>query len=129
MKSFLAILCSILLFAFLHVLALHFYFYWTVWWFDIFMHVFGGFIFGTLFAYSLLQSVSSRGKSFLLIVCGAFVAGIVWEIFEYKVGLTFTTSGNYTFDTASDLLSDIVGGLLAYILWINRFSNNYEQKS
>lgn len=121
MKSFLAILCLVLFFAFLHVLALHFYFYWTVWWFDIFMHVLGGFIFGTLFALLLLHSASGRGKSFLLIICGALVAGILWEIFEYKTGLTFTTAGNYMIDTISDLLSDVVGGLSAYIY--------YEQES
>lgn len=125
MKSPAGIVTLFIILVLMHLAAVHFYLYWTVWWFDIIMHVLGGLIAGLLVAHGV---DGSRPKLLVSQIIAAVVIGILWEIYEYKSGATFVTQGMYVIDTVSDLLCDIAGGLVAYLaVFSNKLS--YEQKS
>lgn len=116
MKRFIpGIVCAVL-FILIHLIALYFHFYWTVWWFDIGMHVFGGFIAAYLLVNLFCKDVSSRRHIFWIALCGSLLIGVIWEVYEYATGMTFAASDTYVLDTFSDLLSDICGGLLAFLI-------------
>lgn len=93
----------------LHLLAIHFYFYWTLWWFDILMHTLGGFA-GTLFILWFISPVTGFRSAFIAILA-LLAIGVVWEIFEYVYDIAVI--GNYWQDTIGDLISDVVGAILA----------------
>ncbi len=116
MKSLPVIVVLVILFVILHSAAIYFYFYWTVWWYDILMHVLGGFITALIVVSLLPLHFNSKTAVFLATLVASIAAGILWEYYEYKYGITFTTEATYVFDTTSDLLNDIVGGLMAYLL-------------
>ena len=103
--------------AILNYLAISLYLYWTVWWFDILVHILGG-ISATLFISWLLLSFfhkdGLRGEStlFFLTLLGVFSLGVIWEIFEYSSGITFA-SANYKIGTMKDLSMNLVGGFFA----------------
>jgi len=112
--------------AFLHGAATIFFLYSFYWWFDIPLHFLGGFCAGliSLYFYSFFHSQKSRPKtSFWLLVAaifGTIAVGLVWELFEYSVGITFNTVGDYFLDTVKDLIMDILGGYAAYLYFIAR---------
>ena len=95
------ILCII---AFLHFVATEFYLYLAVTWFDIPMHFLGGvFLAGVFFVF--------RGKSIRLALLWVLGIGILWEIFELCIKVTFLADGmKYALDTGKDLVLDILGG-------------------
>ncbi len=95
-----------------HLVSTYFYFYWTLDWIDPFIHFLGGVTSGLLF---LWATYSTGGKiSFSSTLTWTFIVGVVWEIYEYRNGLT-SYSISFIFDTLSDLLMDLAGGILAYI--------------
>jgi hypothetical protein len=96
--------------ALLHVGAIIFYIYWSVWWFDIFMHFLGGIAAGLL-ALWLYSQGNRRGNEFWAALLGALIIGIAWEVYEYAAGVTYALDA-YTFDTATDLVMDLVGALV-----------------
>ncbi len=97
----------------MHLLAIHFYVYWTVTWFDSLMHFLGGLWVGVT-ALTIYGKVGMSNKqSILWAVLGALSVGILWELFEYTIGMIFSP-GNYALDTATDLIMDVVGGAAAY---------------
>lgn len=112
------ILTGSILIAFFHVIALQFYFYWTVGWYDIPMHIAGGALIGLsgLWIVFLSGFTFTSKNSFCATVSVALVStlvvGILWEIFEVKAGLT---SHSFTdkIDTAKDIIDDIIGSLLS----------------
>ena len=111
-----ATISTFVLMAILHFIAVTFYFYWTIWWFDIMMHVVGGFLAGLVFVGVLYRADFSRSVLIGSIFAGSVIIGTLWEIFEYKTGMTFVGSENYVVDTVSDLMSDVAGGLIAYLM-------------
>ncbi len=104
----------------LDFLALGFSLFWRLWWFDLPMHMLGGFIFGLIFlsiySFGGAFNLSRNGFAHLLwaTLAGVFVAGVAWEMFEYYGGLTFQILGNYQFDTIKDIGMDVLGGYMAY---------------
>ena len=88
--------------------------------YDILMHIAGGFGIG-LFACAFLRRnwhgiIQKRG----LVVLGALVFGIVWELFEirYNIAGYKLWTEPYYIDTAKDLVDDIIGGIIAARLFI-----------
>jgi hypothetical protein len=110
---------------FLHTLAMRYYLYWRIWWYDIPVHFFGGVMLGALVLW-FLQSLQERGWMMThyttLISTLSFVlfGGMMWEFYEYSMGFTFNTLGSYPLDVVKDLLVDILGGLVVY--WFLGFS-------
>ena len=111
-----------LLFAigFLNVLAEIFYFHWTIWWYDTMLHVMGGaavamFILSA-YLYYFNKSPKINLKFITFVLVGVLVVGILWEIFELYFNLTSLDDGIiYKRDTISDLIADMVGGLIGVV--------------
>lgn len=116
---------AILTVLFIHVLGMVFEWYYAWRSMDIMMHFLGGFVFGML-GLALLRTEKLSSANRLLFVLG-FVAliGVIWEFQEYAVdyyrliatdkweSLTLT-------DTLADLMNDLVGGLIAYLIFIKK---------
>jgi hypothetical protein len=85
--------------------------YAAIWWWDIPTHFLGGVWVG-LFAVWLLQK---RDKNFTVLRCAlaAFSVGVVWEIFEYQLGIGGSAFMGYWQDTIKDVVMDVLGGSTA----------------
>ena len=97
----------------LNWMGLFFYLHWTIWWFDVFLHFLGGFCaVCALLSLNYFRHLSFR-KTFVIALIGVFCIGVLWEIFELIIGGTSFSDGSiYWFDTVSDLILDIGGGML-----------------
>ena len=95
----------------LHFLAEAFYLYWTIWWFDIMLHLLAGFSGGVVIAWFF--GPTSTLKSTMLILAGMLIIGIAWEVLEYI--LNFIQPIRYWPDTILDLAADMVGAILTCI--------------
>lgn len=129
--------------AFLHKVALTFYFYWTISWFDIVMHFLGGllmglialFIFITLKFIYISNNISDNNSSsdsnnnfnhnneaylfrnklnaFIITFGFVLIIGLAWELWELFSGLTNALEDKV--DTIIDLIIDMIGAGVA--LW------------
>ncbi|PCI28059.1 hypothetical protein COB55_04575 [Candidatus Wolfebacteria bacterium] len=99
----------------LHSLASKFFWYWHYWWFDIVMHLLGGFILGLLFTWFIIRvGVSWRKRVWFYIVALIVLAiTIWWEIFEYVNDMVREI--NYISDTTIDIMLGVLGASLAYM--------------
>ncbi len=120
----------LVLIAVLHVVAVDWYLYWTLPWFDILMHFLGGawigFVCIWLCFYSRYFSMPARTDIVYVVsvsVLGALVVGVLWEVFEYVTGITFLVS-NYVPDTVLDLIMDVVGGVVVAVA-VYRYKKPY----
>ncbi len=109
--------------------------YWLFRWFDIPMHVSGGFMVG-LFAQTGLDyfvhfkkrdKKSDEGlygsdlvihkRRFLVIFLFVLVVGIIWEFAEWYFGVTDGLGSISRLDTIKDVIDDIIGGALSIWFW------------
>ena len=87
------------------------------------MHAFGGTLAGLLVLAVITEIYGenlSRKRAFFWILFGGFALGVIWEIFEYVTGMTFVSAHNFVSDTATDLVMDAVGCLIAYSLSLKK---------
>lgn len=111
----------------MHIIAIIFHLYWSLWWFDKVTHFFWGFWVAMVFlSFSIFKNyINQSNKSyrrFLLIsVVFSLVIGVFWEIFEFQAGVTSLQSSNFVFDTASDLLMDILGSIAGSMYVFSRY--------
>ncbi|MFA7193777.1 MAG: hypothetical protein WC087_02585 [Candidatus Paceibacterota bacterium] len=106
------------LIAVLHYLALKLYFYWTISWFDILMHLLGGYLIGLIALYLLLnfldkEIISNRRISLILVLSFVLIVGLGWELWELFVNLTDIIEDRL--DTAIDIVMDSIGGYFAFL--------------
>ena len=97
-------------------LANKFYWYSSIWYFDMFVHFLGGLWIGLLGFYILLIKKNSSHEIFkilLFVLC----IGIGWEVFEVLVNDVITRNPFDYLDTTSDIFFDILGGFCV-ILYI-----------
>lgn len=134
-KLFIEQFVLIAIIAILHYLALKFYFYWTLEWFDIFMHFLGGlwvvlffvwFLFFSKFIKIDIKKHQNR-KIFFVSILAVLVVGLLWEVFEVFASFVSVQERGYALDTSLDLMMDLIGGVLAF-LYIKRKYLNYERK-
>jgi hypothetical protein len=104
-------LVMVALLAILNLIALAFYFYWTLWWYDIMMHLLAGLAGGL--AVCWFVRFSSLSRQFLVVVASLMIVGIGWEVFEYVFDIAART--DYIRDTLLDLIADLGGAVLAVI--------------
>jgi hypothetical protein len=104
----------------LHHIAIFFYLYWTVWWFDMVMHFLGGMGMATsilwlIFWSGILGKHQSLPlwKAFFIALTASLVIGILWEIFEIYGGIIVWPDERP--DSISDLILDMIGGLAAFL--------------
>ncbi len=113
---FLLFLASLI--AFLHFIAIEFYFYWSLWWYDIVVHFLGGLFIGlgalwiVFFSGFFSYFQYSKKRALCVALLSIFVVGIAWEVFELWAGVPFTK--NYIADTITDIIIDILGALVGY---------------
>lgn len=133
-KLFIEQFILIAVIAILHHLAFKFYFYWTVEWFDTFMHFLGGFwvvlffiwfVFFSKFIKIDIKQYQNR-KIFFMSILVVLVVGLLWEVFEVFASLVSVQERGYAFDTSLDLVMDLIGGAMAF-LYIKRKYLNYER--
>lgn len=110
------LLIAVSVLAVTHLLALEFYLYWLYLWLDIPMHMLGGAIVAmSLFVAADLGIPFFKHLLRPFIVIGiVLLIGLLWEHFELIFHLT--TTHNYWQDTVLDLIMDIIGGYLGYII-------------
>ncbi|MEK7065728.1 MAG: hypothetical protein AAB938_00045 [Patescibacteria group bacterium] len=115
----------------LHITALYFFWYWSMWWYDILMHTLSGLwiagmvlfiISGKRFG-ALFSPLVRFGFPLLVVVC----VGIAWETFEWNVDqIILSHFQNDIVDTLSDIGADVAGGLVASLLLLGY---RYEERA
>ena len=86
--------------------------YWSIWWYDIPVHIIGGAGIALLAAWAL--ALKGKQPSFFACMLMVLIAGLGWEVFEAYFGLTEFPQD--TIDTIKDLCDDVLGGSVAFIL-------------
>lgn len=121
-KTFVWLTVLLYIIATLHIAALYFFWYWSVWWYDILVHTLGGVWIGGMALFILLGKGGEKRNSlfmrfFLPLVATALI-GILWEAYEWNVDqiILFRFQGDMI-DTLSDIGADISGGFIATLLW------------
>ncbi len=105
----------------LHLGASYFSWYWLFPQLDIIVHIFSGLWIASvaLWLASIFEQINSlkdyKKKSFLIAVISALLFGVLWELIENFSRITFVDLVGYRLDTALDILSDGLGGVLAYL--------------
>ncbi len=130
---------------FVHLFATFNHWYWTIDWFDMPMHFFGGFWVAMVYFWlrqkrgltqintrinadniSVNQRVNPHISALLTIVsCFGFVAliGVLWEFFEFGYDVLISSKGYFfvaqqgTADTIGDLFFDLLGGLVFLVIY------------
>lgn len=111
---FLAVLFTLFTLS-LYVVGLEQSLFWKFHWYDTALHFLGGVSAGLGAAWFF--STLRQHKFFLLGLLGVFAVGVAWEIFEVVVG--FPRETNYAVDTTTDIVMDMIGGVLS--LCVARF--------
>ncbi len=108
--------------AVINALAIFFYWYSTIWWFDMPMHFVGGVFSGYILVWfglylsSRYTSFQNKIQFFVWYLVGLGIVAVGWELFEFVLKLNTTSSGLNYIDSTSDIAFDFAGGLLVYIL-------------
>ncbi len=101
--------------ALMHNIAINSYLYWQYAWFDILMHFWGGVV--VALAVGMLPSFGIRQvstpPSFAHVCVAILVVGLLWELFEYSIGIWAHEPG-FISDTLLDLVMDVIGAILGY---------------
>jgi hypothetical protein len=96
-----------------------FYWYSSIWYFDMPMHFLGGIWLGLISIY-LFPLKNYSLKSIFKIFFIVLLVGVAWEVFEILVNrLTIQDSFN-TLDTISDICFDSAGGLFAIFYFLKK---------
>ena len=99
--------------------------YWLFSWFDIPMHIMGGFMVGSFAQTGLdyLRSSNLINKNRTILIASAVIfVGVVWEMVEWRAGITDGLGPISRLDTIKDVIDDIIGGALS--IWFWRFMFN-----
>ena len=118
-KRFVVSLSLLVFFIFiLNTLAQKFYWYYSIWYFDMIMHFLGGLWLGLVFVWLFLvkkavsQNISSLVDLKLItkILLGVLIIGVFWEIFEFIFNNILAGTSFDSLDTISDIFCDLTGG-------------------
>ena len=109
-----------------HIISSNLSLYWSYPWLDIFTHMLSGLWVALVFLWlaSVFGQINSlkeyRTKSFLIAFISAIFIGVLWELVENFSQITFVNANGYGLGTALDILSDGLGGILAYLYFVRR---------
>ncbi len=102
-----------------------FYWYFSIWWFDMPMHFLGGFCVGIGLIWffsrpSLRFQLEPKAlASFLFkIFLGVLLIGVLWELFEILFNNIIAQDSFYILDTVSDVFFDLAGGTFATLYFL-----------
>ena len=107
-----------------------FYWYYTIWYFDMIMHFLGGFWVGLLALYLFTSPKASilSFDSVLRILAFVLFIGVSWEIFEVLVDKVVSRYPFNILDTTSDLFFDMAGSVFAILYFLKRVIPSSENK-
>lgn len=105
----------------INYIAVKLYWYYSIWWFDMPMHFFGGFWIGLALIWLLSFKyfpIQITPKSIFQVIIGVLIIGVGWEVFEIIVNNLTARMPFNTLDTLSDIFFDLAGGTfsLLYLL-------------
>jgi hypothetical protein len=110
----------------LNILAHFFFWYNSIWWFDMLMHFLGG-LFLAVLALTLFWNIVHREKlwlQFLFVILFVLFVGLVWEVYEFGVqGFLQVTGIADIPDSISDLVFDVLGGVFGFLLLRQKVKN------
>lgn len=125
-KKLAKILISLILFLLLiQILATKFFWYYSMWYFDMPMHFLGG-LWSGLFLIWLLsyKDLSNEPKVKLIfkILFGVLLIGIGWEVFEFSANNFFARDLFVAnpLDSISDIFFDLSGGVVAILYYLKK---------
>jgi hypothetical protein len=122
-----------------HILAEYYFWYWTMRWFDIPMHLLGGAWLGasvlwlrndTRYFTGLWKHLRFNGLPLALL--GGLCVGIVWEGYELLVryiGNAPFSLSVYVYDTATDIIADVLGAVAGYVLYTRVKNDTGDKKN
>ncbi len=125
-KPFIFSFLVLAILVFLHLFGSFYSLYWKFFWFDSLVHLFSGLWVSLLVLWlaSILGQVNSlkeyKIKSFLIAVISAILAGVLWELVENFSQVVDINSSVYVWNTVLDILSDGLGGILAFLYFTKR---------
>lgn len=105
----------------LNLLALKFYWYFSIWYFDMPMHFLGGFCTTLVLIWLLSFKKEILDLDFNLIskiILGVLFIGISWEVFEILFNNIIAENPFNVLDTTSDVFFDLAGGILAIVYYL-----------
>jgi len=112
------LLLLILLIAITHNIATEHYLYWKYLWSDLVVHFFSGLWIALvglgIFVFSKKEKAGIKTIILSTIVLSLSL-GILWEVFEYSVGI-ISFSKWYVPDTISDIIMDMIGGIVGFFI-------------
>lgn len=103
----------------LNFLAMKFHWYFSIWYFDMPMHILGGFWLGLVFFW-FFQIKDLSFINISKIILGLLLIGFLWEFFEISVDKIITEKSFSTLDSFSDICFDLVGGFFAIFYFKKR---------
>ena len=111
----------IVIVGFLNLLAVKFYFYWSIWWFDMMMHFLGGAwiaVVALWFFYfsGHFKTKIKTSRAVFIAITSAIIIGVLWEVYELIIGLTLWPEDS--FDTITDVVMDTLGAMFSYMYFI-----------
>ena len=119
-KKLLKLLASLIFFILVtNFFANQFYWYYSIWYFDMIMHFLGGFWVGLLFFY-LFYYGNLVPKSIFYVFLWVLAIGISWEVFEFCFYNYIAQNAFNLFDTSSDIFFDLFGGAFAVLYFLKR---------
>lgn len=119
----------VILIAILHIVATTYSWYWRLPPLDMFMHTLGGLWISGVVLWILSRSKSEEESykkiNSVAVILGVILIGLLWEGFEFAIDMYTNARGYDVVDGMSDLVMDIIGGLLGLVMW-NRKYKKYE---
>lgn len=103
----------------MHIVGVHERLYFSFWWYDIFAHFLGGMCvcFGILYGVERGWCGTVRIPRVMFCILGTLAVGVVWEVYEIAIGISYTEP-DFVIDTTYDLMLDTIGGIVAYYSFI-----------
>jgi len=113
---FLLLFLATVTLAFVHFAALEFFLYWQYVWLDVPVHFLGGTIVALLFLALLDLGLPcpSWCQKLIPVLVLVLIVGVLWEVYELLIGIIIRD--NYVFDTTLDLIMDVCGGYVGYVV-------------
>lgn len=100
---------------------MRFYWYSSIWYFDMPMHFLGGLWLGlALLWFFKIKDISL--KSIFYLILGVLLIGVLWEVFEVIIDEIITGNLFNTSDTISDIFFDLAGGTFAIFYFLKIMS-------
>lgn len=130
-KKLIKALAILIFFVFVvNFLANKFYWYSSIWYFDMIMHFLGGsavaFAYFWIFSMPIfksedyLQSGEPDARFILRTIIFVFFIGVAWEFFEYIFNNLIAQNNFNLLDTISDVFFDLAGGVFAVLYFYKK---------